>query len=77
VIVVAYCDALPWVLDCRDHTPAEEAAAILDGRHTFGVYGRPGSGWLKWRLPERLVPAGLPRLGAKAILIEHKCGGLR
>ena len=72
---VVHCDALPWVLELRDLTPAEEAQAILDGRHTFGTYGRPGYSWCKWRNPARLAPLGFPRLGATTVLTEHSCNG--
>jgi hypothetical protein len=70
---VVHCDALPWVLELRDLTPAEEAAAVLDGRHTFGAYGRPPHVWTRWRNPTRLVQKGMPRMGALIVMAEHKC----
>lgn len=74
-IGVVYCDALPWVLDLRDLTPTEEAQAVLQGRHTFATYGRPGYSWVKWRKPEKLIKEGMPRNGATTILTEHICPG--
>lgn len=71
-IAIGWCDAFSWRLDVVDLDPAREAAALMSGRATFGVYGRPGRAWLRSRLP-KLVHAGLPRLGASAVLAEHRC----